>query len=288
MRALRPPARTAAGRVARTRGAGARAAGTAVDPVLGILTQRSVAFTTAAVDDEPCDGPARGPARWRERRGAADRRGRRAGAGAVQVRARPVGHRRHHRPARAHHLRQRQVLRDFAVPPRRADRPGPPHRSTPASIPRSSSATCGGRSRRAASGAARSATGPRTARSTGSTRRSCRSSTMMAGSRGSISRSATTSRSARRPRRAARSGGAGQLGELAASSPTRCGTRWRACAARCRSLPRACRRRRGGRIIGRHHRAHRRAERARRRPPGVRRLARREDGSRCRRPVWPT
>ena len=65
-------------------------------------------------------------ARGETRRGAADRRGRGAGAGAVQVRARPGGHRRHHRSARHHHLRQRQVLRDFAVQPRRADRPRPP------------------------------------------------------------------------------------------------------------------------------------------------------------------
>ena len=108
---------------------------------------------------------------------AAYRRRGGAGAGAVQVRARPGGHRRHHRSARRHHLRQRQVLRRSRKY-RREELLGQDHRIINSGFTRrSSSATCGGRSRRGRSGAARSATGPRTARSTGWTRRSCRCST---------------------------------------------------------------------------------------------------------------
>ena len=60
---------------------------------------------------------------------------------------------------------------------RGAARPGPPDPELRLPSRRSSSAGCGRRSPTATSGAAKSVTAPRTARSTGSTRRSCRSST---------------------------------------------------------------------------------------------------------------
>ena len=51
----------------------------------------------------------------------------RARARGHPLRARPIGHRRHHRRDRAHQVRQRQVLRDLEVFARRAARPGPSH-----------------------------------------------------------------------------------------------------------------------------------------------------------------
>ena len=58
------------------------------------------------------------------------------GPGGRQLRHRPVGHRRHHRHTRTHHLRQRQVLRDLEVLADGAARPGPPHPELRASIPK--------------------------------------------------------------------------------------------------------------------------------------------------------
>ena len=114
------------------------------------------------------------------------------------------------------HLRQRQVLRDLRVLARGADRPGPSHHQLRHTTRRSSSATCGGRSPTAASGTARSATGPRTGTSTGWTRRSCRSSTS-AESPTSTSRFAPTSRRARRRKNSWRRQAAlARVGQMAA------------------------------------------------------------------------
>ena len=115
-------------------------------------------------------------------------------------RARSGGHRRRDGSARHHQLRERQVLRDLEGTRATSCSAGITGSSTRATTPRNSCASCGGRSRRVACGEASSATAPRTGRSTGSTRRSCRSSTP-AGNPGSTWRSAATSPSARSPKR---------------------------------------------------------------------------------------
>ena len=101
------------------------------------------------------------------------------------------------------HVRQRQVLRDLEIPPRGTARPEPPASSTRDYTRSSSFARCTGRSAAAACGARKSATARRTARCTGWTRRSCRSSTTADG-RSSTSRFDTTSPNASVGGRAAR------------------------------------------------------------------------------------
>ena len=107
--------------------------------------------------------------------------------------------------------------------------------SIPATIRRSSCAGCGGRSPAARCGAARSATGRRTARSTGSTPPSCRSSTAPANP-ASISPFAATSPHGNRPRPSFANR---PPSPTWASSPrswrTKCATRWPVCAPHCRS-----------------------------------------------------
>ena len=185
------------------------------------------------------------------------------------LRPRPGRDRRDDRPARHHHLRQRQVLRDLEVLARRADRPGPSHHQLRLSPEGVHPRVCGGRSPRARCGAASSATARRTDRSTGSTRRSCRSSTA-AESRGSTSRSAATSRSARSPRRSCASRRRWRSSASSRpSSRTKCAIRWPACGPRCRCSTRRVAEPRDREIIAAMIAAHRRAQRQGRGPAAL-------------------
>ena len=87
------------------------------------------------------------------RPGAVDQRAR-----AHSIRARSGGHRRHDGCAGPDQLRQRQVLRDLGLRPRRTARAGSPDPQLRVSPPRRSSATSGRRSRAAGAGEVNSAT----------------------------------------------------------------------------------------------------------------------------------